>query len=105
MSGKRSSQNSCRLGKQTLSSSTKTKLKFSVSHEDHLLQENHPAQHLRFSSQVCLSAILKYVATNILELVGNEAHNDCRVQRAVNNNMQSSHLFGDDTTSQVSEMF
>ncbi|XP_027979639.1 histone H2A-like [Eumetopias jubatus] len=105
MSGKRSGQSSYRLGKQTSSCSTKTKLQFPVSHEEPLLQESHPAQNLSFSRQVCLSAILKYVATNILELVGNKAHHNCRVQTAMDNNMQTSLLFEDDTTSQVSEMF
>ncbi|XP_040487495.1 histone H2A-like [Ursus maritimus] len=105
MSGKRSGPSSYRLGKQTSSCFPKSKLQFPVSHEEPLLQEDHPAQQLSLSSQVCLSAILKYVATNILELVGNEAQHNCRVQRAVNNNMQSGHLFKDDAASQVSEMF
>ena len=76
-----------------------------MSQEEPLLQENNPAQHLSFSSQVCLSVILKYVATNILELVGSEAQHNCRVQRVMNNNMQNSHFFEDDTTSWVSELF
>ncbi|XP_044090615.1 histone H2A-like [Neovison vison] len=101
MSGKRSSQTSYRLGKQTSSCSTKTKLQVPMSHVEPVLQEHQPVQNLSFSSQVCLSAILKYVATNILELVGNEAQHNCRVQRAVNNNMQNSRLFEDDTTSQL----
>ncbi|XP_045660959.1 histone H2A-like [Ursus americanus] len=105
MSGKRSGPSSYRLGKQTSSCLPKSKLQFPVSHEEPLLQEDHPAQQLSLTSQVCLSAILKYVATNILELVGNEAQHNCRVQRAVNNNMQSGHLFEDDAASQVTEMF
>lgn len=43
-------------------------------------EENHSAQHLDLSTQIYLSAILKYVATNIGALVGDkvchEAHNN-----------------------------
>ncbi|XP_011224697.1 histone H2A-like [Ailuropoda melanoleuca] len=88
MSGERSGPSFYRLGKQTSSCLPKTKLQFPVSHEEPLLQEDHPAQQLSLSSQVSLSAILKYVATNILELVGNEAQHNCRVQRDVNNNVR-----------------
>ncbi|XP_008535166.1 histone H2A-like 3 [Equus przewalskii] len=104
MSGKRSCQN-YKLMKQTFSCSAKTKLQFPVSHVDRLQQENHSAQHLSLSTQVFLPAILKYVTNNILEWVGNEAHNSCRIRKAVANNQQLSHLFEDDTDSQVNEMF
>ncbi|XP_004441714.1 PREDICTED: histone H2A-Bbd type 1-like [Ceratotherium simum simum] len=96
MSEKRSCQNSSRLKKQTFSCSTKAKLHFPVSHMDRHQQENHSAQQLSLSTPVFLSAIRKYVTNNILELVGNESHNNRRIRRAVDNAEQLSHLFEDD---------
>ncbi|ELK02218.1 hypothetical protein PAL_GLEAN10007724 [Pteropus alecto] len=104
MSGKRSCLN-YKLKKQTLSCTTKTKLHLPVSHEDSLLQGNNSARNLRFSTQVFLSVILKYVTTNILELVDNEAHNNCCVQRAVDKNPQLGQHFKNGNNSQVDEMF
>lgn len=105
MSGKRSCHKSCKVKKQTFSSTTKAKLQSPASHVDGLLQENHPVQHLSLSTQVFLPVIIKYMTTNILQLVSNKAHNNCRVQRAVDNNPELSHHFKDDTNSLVDEEF
>lgn len=105
MSANRSCQNSCGLRKHTLSRSTKTKLQFPESQGGPLLQDNHSAQHLNLSTRVFLSAILKYVTSNVLELVGNETPSNCRIQRTVGNNPQLSQLFENETDPQVREMF
>ncbi|EPY76488.1 histone H2A-like 3 [Camelus dromedarius] len=105
MSGNRSCQSSCWLRKQTFSCSTKNKPLFPKSHADHLLQENHFAQQLNLPTQVFLSAILKYVTSNVLEVVGNKTHSNCRIQKAVDNDLQLSHLFEEDTNSQARETF
>lgn len=100
MSGKRSGQNAYALRKQTFPCPHKN-----LSHEEPLLRENQPPQPLSLSTQVCLSAILEHGAANVLDLVANEVPSNCGLQGAMNNNLQCSPLFEDDTNSQVADMF
>lgn len=67
MSGNRSYHSSDGFRKHILPCIMKTKLQFSKSHVDHHLQENQDAQNQNLTNQIYLSAILKYLSSNVLE--------------------------------------
>uniref|UniRef100_A0A8C4L0S3 Histone H2A n=1 Tax=Equus asinus TaxID=9793 RepID=A0A8C4L0S3_EQUAS len=67
-----------RIMKQICSHSVRAELPFPKSHVDHLLWKRHYARCLSSSKPVFLAATFWYLTVNILELAGNEAHNNHR---------------------------
>ncbi|KAM9576858.1 histone H2A-Bbd type 1-like [Trichechus inunguis] len=110
MTGQRRHRNSSKRRRPSRSRSTRAELQFPVSRVDRLLREGNYAQRLSSSTPVFLAGVLEYLTANILELAGDEAHNNHRmritpehVERAVDSNPQLSRLWGDVTTSQVDD--
>lgn len=103
MSEKRSFHNSYEMKKQTVSSTTKTKLQLRMSHMDRHLPGNRSAQNLNLSTQVFLSSIVSQMTTSILQLLNDKAHKNRRAQRALDNKPELSRHFKVDTNSQVDE--
>lgn len=103
MSDKRSCLNSYEMKKQTVSSTTKTKLQLRLSHVSRHLQGNRSAQNMNLSNQVFLSSIVTHMTASILKLLNSKAYNNRGVQRALDNKPELSRRFKDDTNSQVDE--
>uniref|UniRef100_UPI0023DD02FC histone H2A-Bbd type 2/3 n=1 Tax=Callithrix jacchus TaxID=9483 RepID=UPI0023DD02FC len=81
---------------------------FSVREVERSLQEGHYAQRLSPSAPVFLTAVIEYLTAQILELAGNEAHNNGErtitpqlLDMTFHNNALLSTLFDTTTISQV----
>ncbi|XP_058391185.1 histone H2A-Bbd type 1-like [Diceros bicornis minor] len=111
MPGKRSRQLSLRHKRQAQSRSTRAELQFPVSRVDRFLRQGPYGQRLSSSTPVFLAGVLEYLTANILEQASKEAHSSRKiritpehVQRAVDNNLNLSHLFENDNYSQDEQM-
>ncbi|XP_054533139.1 histone H2A-like 3 [Pan troglodytes] len=103
----------CRPRRQRLSHSRRAELQFPVSHLERCLRESQHAWHLSSTTPVFLAGVLEYLTANILEKVGKEVKNSCRlcitpehVKRALQKDEQLRWILEleDDTHSQVEEM-
>nr|XP_048317494.1 histone H2A-Bbd type 1-like [Myodes glareolus] len=87
--------------RRNISRSTRAELQFPVSRVDHYLREGNYSRRLSSSAPVFLAGVLEYIASNILDLAGEEAHANGRkrispehVYQVVENNQQLHELFG-----------
>ncbi|XP_038175240.1 histone H2A-Bbd type 1-like [Arvicola amphibius] len=119
MAGRRARGNiSCKSNtsrRRNTSRSTRAELQFPVSRVDHYLREGKYSRRLSSSAPVFLAGVLEYIASNILDLAGEEAHTNGKkritpehVYQVVENNQQLHELFGDprslgEETSELSE--